>query len=176
MINKIAFQNRLKTFGLFQSATNSQVSGCNDIIDAFFSHKFTNVKQLAYILATVYHETAKKMQPVKEFGGTKYLMSKAYYPYYGRDLVQTTWKANYEKVKKFTGVDVVANPDLIGQMPLAATVAVIFMSKGWYTGKKISDYINNDITSYLNARRIINGTDKAELIAGYAVKFEKCLT
>jgi Chitinase class I len=175
MINKILFQNRLKTFGLFQSATNSQVSGCNDIIDAFLSNNLTDINQLAYILATVYHETAQKMQPVKEFGGIKYLMSKAYYPYYGRDLVQTTWKANYEKVKKFIGVDVVTTPDLIEQMPLAAKVAVVFMSKGWYTGKKLSDYINSETKDYKSARRIINGMDKADLIASHAAKFEKCL-
>ena len=111
------------------------------------------------------------MQPVKELGGQAYLKSKPYYPYYGRDLVQTTWADNYQKVKNFTGIDVVSNPELIGQMPLAATVAVIFMQKGWYTGKKLSDYFNKTKTDWFNARRIINGTDKAELIADYAKEF-----
>ena len=175
MINKIAFANRLKTFGIYQSATTSQVSGCNTIIDAFFELGLNDLNQLAYILATVYHETAKKMQPVTEFGGEKYLRSKAYYPYYGRDLVQTTWKANYEKVKKFSGIDVVANPTLIGQMPLAAKVAVTFMQKGWYTGKKLSDFINDKEVNFVGARRIINGTDKNTLIASYANSFVKCL-
>lgn len=175
MINKIAFQNRLKSFGLFQSATALQSSGCNTIIDEYFALGYTNLNQLAYILATVYHETAKKMQPVKEFGGEKYLLSKAYYPYYGRDLVQTTWKINYEKVKNFSNIDVVSNPELIGQMPLAAKVAVTFMQKGWYTGKKLRDYITADKVDFKGARRIINGTDKAALIAGYASSFAKCL-
>lgn len=175
MINKIAFTNRLKTFGLYQSATTSQVSGCITLIDTFFELGLKDINQLAYILATVYHETAKKMQPVTEFGGEKYLRSKAYYPYYGRDLVQTTWKANYEKVKKFSGIDVVANPALIGQMPLAAKVAVTFMQKGWYTGKKLSDFINDKEVNFIAARRIINGTDKNTLIASYANSFVKCL-
>ena len=175
MINKISFQNRLKTFGLFAAATKEQVDGCNTIIDEFFALGYTNINQLAYILATVYHETARKMQPVKEFGGEKYLLKKAYYPYYGRDLVQTTWKANYEKVKRFLNIDVVANPELIGQMPLAAKVAVTFMQKGWYTGKKLSDYIMADKIDFNGARRIINGTDKAALIANYAVNFSRSL-
>jgi Chitinase class I len=175
MVNKIAFTNRLKTFGLFQSATTLQVSGCSDIIDAFYNANGTDLRKLAYILGTVYHETAKKMQPVKEFGGEKYLRSKVYYPYYGRDLVQTTWKANYEKVKKFIGVDVVANPDLIGIMPLSARVAVVFMFKGWYTGKKLDDYFNDKVEDWINARRIINGMDKAKEIALIAQKFYECL-
>lgn len=176
VINRVVFANRLKTFGLYQSATTSQLSGCNTIIDEYIGQGYTNVNQLAYILATVYHETGRKMQPVKEGGGIKYLLTKAYYPYYGRDLVQTTWKANYEKVKKFIGVDVVSKPDLIGQMPLSAKVAVVFMQKGWYTGKKLSDYINSTTIDFVGARRIINGIDKNNLIADYAKNFVLCLS
>jgi predicted chitinase len=175
MINKTAFINRLKTYNLFPAANQLQIDGCNTIIDTFFELGHTNINQLAYILATVYHETGKKMQPVKEFGGEKYLRSKTYYPYYGRDLVQTTWKANYEKVKKFIGVDVVTNPELIGVMPLSAKVAIVFMQKGWYTGKKLSDFINDKEVNFIGARRIINGTDKNIQIASYANQFVKCL-
>lgn len=175
MINKISFTNRLKTFGLYQSATTLQVSGCMDIIDAFVATNTNDLRKLAYILGTVYHETAKKMQPVKEFGGEKYLRSKVYYPYYGRDLVQTTWLVNYEKVKKFIGIDVVSNPELIGVMPLSARVAVVFMLNGWYTRKKLDDYFNEKKEDWVNARRIINGLDKAKEIALIAQKFYECL-
>jgi len=152
--------------------TQLQVNGINTILQECegLDKRFT-----AYILSTVFHETAQRMQPVKEFGGEAYLRSKAYYPYYGRDLVHTTWKGNYEKAKRFSGIDVVANPDLIGQMPLAAKVAVVFMMKGWFTGKKLADYFNDIKTDPVNARRIINGTDKAELIAGYYNTFLKAL-
>jgi hypothetical protein len=132
-------------------------------------------RHLAYVMATVFHETGRKMQPVKELGSEEYLKSKPYYPYYGRDLVQTTWKYNYEKVFDYTGIDVVSNPDLIGQMPLAAEVAIVFMQQGWYTGKKLSDYFNNEKEDPVNARRIINGLDKANLIAVYYEKFYKAL-
>lgn len=46
------------------------------------------------------------------------------------------------------------------------------MEAGRFTGKKLSDYLPGD---YVNARRIINGTDKAEQIAGYARQFEAAL-
>src|SRR6478752_4085089 len=66
-----------------------------------------DTRHTAYVLATIFHETGRKMQPIKEGGGEAYLRSKKYYPYYGRDLVQTTWLHNYEKVKEFSGIDVV---------------------------------------------------------------------
>lgn len=132
-------------------------------------------RHLAYILATIFHETGRKMQPVKEYGSEAYLTSKKYYPYYGRDLVQTTWIHNYKKVKDFLGIDVVSNPDLIGQMPLAAKVAIKFMQEGWYTGKKLSDYFNDTKEDALNARRIINGMDQAEKILAYYHNFLKAL-
>jgi putative chitinase len=46
--------------------------------------------------------------------------------------------------------------------------------KGLFTEKKLSDYLNKD-TDWINARRIINGLDKAELIAVYAKKFYTAL-
>lgn len=132
-------------------------------------------RHIAYILATILHETGRKMQPVKEFGNEAYLRSKKYYPYFGRDLCQTTWVHNYQKVKDFCGIDVITDPDLIGQMPLAAKVAITFMQKGLYTGKKLSDYFNEEKEDPINARRIINGLDKANLIAGYYEKFLEAL-
>lgn len=149
---------------LFGKFTQSQVDGINNLL-AESEAQPVNDRELAYIFATVFHETAKTMMPVKEYGGEKYLKSKAYYPYYGRDLCQTTWLANYKKVKKYTGVDVVSDPDLIAEPKLAAKVCFYFMRNGFYTGKKLGDYFNDKKTDTINARRIINGTDKAVMIA-----------
>jgi hypothetical protein len=49
------------------------------------------------------------------------------------------------------------------------------MRQGSFTGVGLSKYINADKCDYVNARRIINGTDKAQTIAGYATKFESIL-
>ena len=52
------------------------------------------------------------------------------------------------------------------------------MLKGWFTNlgfrrkRPVGRY---DKTAYVRARAIINGTDKAELIADYAMVFEKAL-
>lgn len=163
-------------YSLFPNITIQQQQGIDSIINEWSEQGGIDKRQLSYILATVFHETGKRMQPVKEFGGENYLKSKPYYPYYGRDFVQTTWLRNYEKVKEFTGVDVVSHPDLIANTEMAAKVAVHFMIKGLYTGKKLSDYFSQVKEDWINARRIINGTDKAELIAGYAHQFFNDLT
>jgi putative chitinase len=126
-------------------------------------------EELAYLLATVKHETAHTMQPISERGGEKYLRSKPYYPYYGRGLVQITWLANY---KKF---GVVNKDDALG-WPKALDIAFRGMIFGMFTGNKLADYIRGGKRDYTGARRIINGTDRAKLIAGYAESFLDALT
>ncbi len=158
-------------FKLLPNITAPQQQGVDALLAEWQAQGDGDKKKEAYILATVFHETGKRMQPVKEFGGEAYLKSKTYYPYYGRDFVQTTWLRNYQKVKDFTGVDVVTHPDLIASVPMAAQVAVHFMLHGWYTGKKLSDYFNSITEDWIGARRIINGRDRADLIAGYGRQF-----
>ena len=53
----------------------------------------------------------------------------------------------------------------------SAEILVIGSRDGWFTGKKLSDYITLAKSNYVSARRIINGTDKALLIAGYAKEY-----
>ncbi|MFC0246395.1 hypothetical protein ACFFJZ_13140, partial [Falsochrobactrum ovis] len=69
--------------------------------------------EMAYVLATAYHETAHSMKPVREYGGEKYLRSKKYYPHVGMGYVQLTWRENYEKASRKLGVDFVTNPKLL---------------------------------------------------------------
>lgn len=175
MINRKTFFIQLRVTLFDGELSDSQTEGINAILDEWEARKFEDIRWLAYILATVFHETGRRMQPVTEGGGEKYLKAKPYYPYYGRDLVQTSWKGNYEKVKKFTGVDVVSNPELIKDLKTAASVAIEFMNKGWFTGKKLAHFFNDKVDDSLNARRIINGLDKAELIQKYYKAFYKAL-
>ena len=50
------------------------------------------------------------------------------------------------------------------------------MRKGLFTGKKLSDYISKaNGCDYKESRRIINGQDRAALIAGYATTLEDIL-
>jgi hypothetical protein len=68
------------------------------------------------------------------------------------------------------------DPKNAGDPIIAYCIMSAGMRQGWFTSKKLSDYINDRICDYMNARRIINGTDRASLIASYARQFEPLLS
>jgi hypothetical protein len=131
--------------------------------------------QCAYVLATAWHESAHRMKPIREMGGEAYLKRKKYYPYVGMGYVQLTWLANYQKASAKLGVDFVANPKLLLEAKYAAPILVIGSKEGWFTGKKLSDYITLYKSDFRNARKIINGMDRADDIAGYAKQYDALL-
>lgn len=142
--------------------------------------KITDLRWVAYMLATTFHECAGTWQPISEYGKGKGLKYGSPDPvtgktYYGRGYVQLTWKDNYLTMGKILDVDLVNNPDLAMKPEIAYGIMTWGMRKGMFTGVGLPKYINGEKCDYVAARKIINGTDKAELIAGYAVKFEKIL-
>lgn len=165
---------------MFSSYSQRQVDSINAIMCQCSNNGLT-VPQIAYVLATAYHEAYNpaiansRITPITEFGSNAYLKGKKYYPYHGRGFVQLTWKENYDKQGKRLGIDLVNNPDLALDLNYASDILVWGMKHGEFTGKRLSDYINNEKKDYINARRIINGVDKKELIASYAEKFEKLI-
>jgi hypothetical protein len=163
----------------------SVVDGTNAILDVSGALPVT---YRAYMLATAYHETAREMQPITERGGRFYF--EKYEPgtalghrlgnthvgdgflFRGRGLVQITGRANYAKAGAKLGVLLEQSPDLALDPHIAAQIMLHGMQDGWFTGKALSDYLPGN---YSGARRIINGTDKAATIAGYARTFEAAL-
>ena len=133
--------------------------------------------QIAYVLATVDHETAHTFKPVREAYWLKdpdaYLKTHHadYYPYYGRGYVQLTWEGNYKKYGQLVQKDLVGNPDLALDPEVALFVLVHGFKNGAFTGHKLADHVNADKTDFLNARRCINGTDKNHEIADIAQKY-----
>lgn len=147
---------------------------------------------LAYGLATAWHES--RLMPIHEAGGPKYL---AKYDtgelarrlgntpeadgdgikYAGRGLVQLTGLANYRKAGKYLGLDLVSDPDLALVPVNAAKILVWGMETGAFTARKLSDFIGErgTIPDFINARRIINGTDKAGVIAEYASSIQDAI-
>lgn len=168
------------------SLTAEQVHGCEAILKAWTG---TDDRQLAYVLATAFHETAGTMAPVRE-GSTRTrrltdaqarrVVAKYRYGkedretgqvYYGRSLPQLTWRRNYQKMGDKLGLDLVWNPDLTLDVTVGAKMLVVGMVDGMFTGKRLSDYFNAATDDPEGARRIVNGTDKASLIAGYHRNF-----
>jgi putative chitinase len=152
------------------------------ILDAAARHDPSmDLRFLAYEFATALWETEFTLLPIREFGegrGHPYGLRdpSTGQVYYGRGYVQTTWKANYEKLKRLLRVDVVADPDLLLEPQYAAPAMFAAMEQGLYTGKKLKDYFNAQEEDPLHARRIINGLDRAEEIAGLYWAFKHALT
>ncbi|AZA93997.1 hypothetical protein EG343_21735 [Chryseobacterium nakagawai] len=152
-------------------------------IDVFLNfyerdHSMYTIPQWAYIFATVYHETGATFHTVREAPKVSEEWRKKnfrYYPYYGRGYVQITWERNYAVYSKKLGIDLVANPDKTMIPEIAWYILVDGFKNGVFTGRKITDYINDSKKDYRNARRCINGTDRMDLIAKYAEQFEKIL-
>jgi hypothetical protein len=139
------------------------------------------VEQAAYVLATVYHETAATMRPIEEYGGS----STRYAPWYGRGDVQLTWEDNYKKQQNKLKTHPARDESIPYQVhddwnlalnpETSALICVLGMQDGDFTGKGLNDYITTSHVDYWNARRIVNGTDKADLIKSHAQKFEAAL-
>lgn len=134
----------------------------------------TNKAQIAYILATVEHETNKTFQPVREAyflgepAAENHRQTLRYYPFYGRGYVQLTWDYNYREYSSLLGLDLVNQPDLVMRSDISLFILIDGMKRGIFTGVCLDDYITSSRVDFLNARRIINGMDQASLIASYA--------
>jgi len=68
-----------------------------------------------------------------------------------------------------------ADPQNAADPTIAYLIMSAGMRQGWFTGKKLPDFIHDDVCDYVNARTIINGHDKADKIATYAHAFQLIL-
>lgn len=141
-------------------------------------YKIEDVKQVAYMLATCYHECRfKSIVEIRAQKGTSiYRMQNKYWAsgYYGRGYVQLTWKQNYAKFTPIVGYDLVKFPNLVLRPQIGARILVVGMKDGLFSGKKLADYFPSKEAGgpadWLNARRIVNGNFQDELVAKAAVK------
>jgi hypothetical protein len=161
--------------------------------DNRFGTTETDRRKLAYCLATFKWETAHTMRPIDERGTTARFNS-LYGPqtkvgkvlgntkagdgalFHGRGYVQLTGRRNYAKAKSLTGADLLGSPDLAKDPDLAYQIAIQGMIDGWFTGRKLGQFIKDGQSpDFENARTIINGHDKASNIADIARRFSEVL-
>ncbi|MFC4256343.1 hypothetical protein GRI97_10550 [Altererythrobacter xixiisoli] len=137
---------------------------------------------LAYGFATAWHEA--RLKPIAEWGkgaGKPYGRPGKYADaQYGRGLVQLTWDANYEWADRALGLNgaLLRDFDLALDPALATAILVKGMETGAFTGRKLASYLPGPEgmhRQFVNARRIINGTDRADLIADHAMKFQSAV-
>lgn len=190
-INRVNFYTEFRK-RLSVKFTQKQVEGMNAILDEWEKQELIDIRWLAYMLATAWHETAKTMQPIEEYGkgkgrpygskikhsGVQYLQPNKLY--FGRGFVQLTWFENYELMGRLLRIDLLKNPELALRMDVAVKIMFEGMlrgssSVGDFTGKCLEQYFSTNTNNPVGARRIINGNDKASIIAGYYQNFLACL-
>jgi len=143
--------------------------------------------QCAYVLATAWHETGgyrymrevwgptaaqKRYEGRKDLGNVQKGDGKKFL---GRGFVQITGRRNYTDWSKRLGVDLLKEPQLAEHPAIASRIIVDGMKLGTFTGKTLADYITLRNSDFHGARRIVNGADRADLIADYARQFDGLL-
>jgi hypothetical protein len=147
------------------SLKQSQVDGMTIFLDYWESNSpKADDRWLAYILGTAYHEVDKKMQPIKEYGSKAYFKRRYdiegenpnlakrlgnIHPgdgvkYHGRGFVQITGRDNYRRLSAYVDVDLEDDPSRILETEISSKIIFQGMTKGLFTGKKLSDYFSSD--------------------------------
>lgn len=184
MINRKFFFDHVRLHLFGGKLTTQQVNGLTAILNEWeTNYAAKDDRWLAYMLATTHHETGRAMMPVEEWGkgknlpyGARIKMSRKPYTdtneiFYGRGFVQLTWYENYAKAGQKLDKDFLHNA--AGVLELGAATKIMFygMTEGWFTGAKLERFFNPTTEDWKNARKIINGLDKADLIKDYALQY-----
>lgn len=182
----------------------TEFKGCDAITRAAAQARWP-ISFTAYALGTAYLETAHQMVPVREAFWLSASAAAAYFHrmydpdgqrpdvarrlgnthtgdgalFCGRGYPQLTGRANYAKASEALGVDLVANPGRALEPEIASQVMIWGMATGAFTGHKLADYLPTSglatLEQFTPARHIINGTDRASDVAGFALDFQRGL-
>lgn len=185
MIDRKKFYDRIRKTIFGGKLTTEQVHGIEAVLNEWERVGWQDLRWLAYMLATIYHETARRMIPIEEFGrGKRRLYGRPAGPwgliYFGRGLVQLTWHENYRRMGELLGLPLERQPDLLLIPEISIRVMFEGMTtslslRGDFTGHSLDQYFSDKVEDWVGARRIINRLDKASLIAGFGQKFRAAL-
>lgn len=161
--------------------TREQVAGMNAKLDEWERCGQTDLRWLAYMLATSFHETGRRMVPVEEKGkgrGKKYGKPDGPHGhrYYGRGDVQLTWYENYQKMGELLGIPLAEKPELALDPEISMRIMFEGMKRGTFTNHNLAMYFSDQKEDWVRARRIINRMDRAKTIANIGKQFHAALT
>jgi putative chitinase len=197
IVRKAFFDSVRKDFG---KLNQKQVNGFESILNRWeVNFDLTDVierQKASYKFSTFWHETGTEMQPIYEKGKRSYfnkyephtkigkMLGNIFpgdgYLFRGRGLVQITGRANNKRMGKILGIPLEENPDKALEIEVAIDIADEGMHtrksfRGDFTGVALENFFNLKRTDPVGARAIINGRDRAVLIAGHYHKFLKAM-
>ena len=178
--------------------TQPQVSGTEAILDHWQAgYARSDPRWLAYLLATAWHETARTMQPIHEYGSAAYFNLRYSPPptgrsaalaaelgnveqddgdrFHGRGFVQLTGRRNYADWSARLGLDLIAAPDLCLEPAIAARILIEGSVLGTFTRRRLGEFLGRGREDWTGARRVINGLDRAAAIADIARRFHAAI-
>ncbi|MFK3778252.1 hypothetical protein [Agrobacterium sp. NPDC089420] len=178
----------------------AQLAGTKTVLAGWAkAHPGGDPRWLAYMLATTFHETAATMQPVRETlaasdaeaiarldrafaAGRLPMVRRPYWrrdadgkSWLGRGFVQLTHRRNYEAMSALTGIDLVERPERAMETDVAAVILIHGMVAGSFTGRRLADFFRAERQDWEGARAVINGSDRARLVASHARAFHRAL-
>lgn len=180
-IDRSIFFEQYRDLFSIRKITRAQVNAFDAIFDYWDGADYTDLRWLAYAMATAYHETGGRMVPVREGfavddasaikaverllarGGISWNYAKPEAngkSYFGRGLVQITHGENYLKLGKAIGLgtQLYDNPSLALDNSISVKLLFKGMTDGLYrSGHKLSVYFNQDREDWYSAREMING-------------------
>lgn len=199
-LDKQTLFNYLRNAPFGGRLATGQVAGVERLLKAWDKLPVSDLRLLAYAMATSFHETNHTMQPVRETlanstaqaiarldsayaKGQLKQVKKPYWrkdkdgiAWFGRGDVQLTHQANYLRMEKITGIPLTKDPDLALDPDNSAVILFEGLlsgesGRGDFTKYKLEDFFNETTNDPIGARKVVNGTDKAKLIAGYYQNF-----
>lgn len=192
---QVFFDEYRKAFGRL---SQNEVSVLTQLFDFFGEDKeVTDVRHVAYILATIKWQTAHTWTPLTEAGSDEFFERK-YGPdtaagkayghvepgdgsrFKGRGYILLTGRSNYTKLNERLGFvdtenDLVKHPEKALEPLIAYRVTSVMMREGLATGRKLDEFISGERADYEQARRIVSGLDQSPQIAEIARKFDAML-
>jgi predicted chitinase len=185
-MNRIVFYNALRSSNMLfgQVLSSKQVEAMDALVDVS-DQEGLEIRGLAYVFASIYHETGTLMFPIKETvkrthkdknpkdsvviarldrawaNGQLPWVKEPYWRegWFGRGGIQLTHKDNYGKMGRALGLNLIGQPEMALDPYISAQIAIIGCRDGMFTGRRLDQFFNDKTDNAPGARRIVNGRE-----------------
>lgn len=149
------------------------------LLSSAASFETVEAEHLAYVLATAHWET-DRFTAMEEYASGDAYEGRADLGnvqlgdgkvFKGRGFPMLTGRNNYKWASGVAGIDLLANPERASDPLVSAPIILAGMLTGSFTGVGLGRYVNSDKVDFVNARRVVNGLDRAETIADIAQRY-----